>query len=197
MKIVKDLEKFNFTFQKDMTNPTILVSLIVLCLFTACSYSGDLVEVHSTSKDGKAKYAISFPNYMESESKKILGEGADLQYCSFYRNVYCIVIEESKTDTNFNLKEFSNKKIEELENSVKNPLRIDSLQMELASNKALQMQIVGKVGEGELEKRILYRLVFIEADEHVFQLNLWGWDERRENYLEDFDRIVKSFHLLN
>jgi len=178
------------------TSYQLFITFIALILLNACSHSDELIEVASTTKDGKAKYAISFPAYMDSESEKILGKGADLQYCSFYRNVYAIVLEESKSDTSFSLTEYAQKKIEELENAVRNPLRLDSLQMELASNKAQQMQIVGKIGEGELEKRILYRLVFIEADEHIFQLILWGWDERRDLYLEDFDKIVKSFHLI-
>lgn len=174
---------------------TTIFSISLLAIF-ACSYSGEMKEVKASSNDGKVQYSIAFPDYMKLEEEKQFNEQASLQYCSFYRNIYTIVLDKAKTTSNENLTKYAQEELEKLEGVLKNSLRIDSSQIKINNRTALQIQLTGKVGEGEVEKRIFYRLVFFETKEHLFQLVLWGWDERREEYLEDFDKILSSFRLL-
>jgi hypothetical protein len=134
---------------------------------------------------------------MKLETEKTLNPNANLQYASFYRNIYSVVIDQVQTTTNESLKDYCQQEITALEKILKNPLRVDSSRIEVASETAYQIQLVGKVGEGEVEKRIYYRLVFFEAHQHLFQLVFWGWDERRDQYLQDFDKIVESFRLID
>lgn len=179
--------------------------LFITCCFlllTSCSYSGELKEVQARTNSGKVNYAISFPDYMSRETEKKLGEDASLQYASFYRNIYGIVMDkevkkkESSSDSiEVSLEDFYRQELVKLESYLKNPLRLDSSRVEVAGNPAYHIQVVGKIGEGEVEKRILYRLVFFEAEEHFFHLALWGWDERRDSFIEDFDKIVGSFRI--
>ncbi len=177
---------------------TLLSIFPLICfLFTACSYSGELKEVQATTNDGKVEYAISFPDYMKLETEKKLGENASLQYASFYRNIYALVIDQPQSTAKVGLEEYYRQELAKLEGVLNNPLRLDSSQATVAGNPAYHIQVVGKVGEGEVEKRILYRLVFFEAKQHLFQLVLWGWDERRDDFLEDFDKIVESFQIEN
>ena len=58
---------------------------LLTILIIGCSYSGELKETQGNTKDGKVQYAISFPDYMKLEEKKVLNEKRNLQYCSFYR----------------------------------------------------------------------------------------------------------------
>lgn len=176
--------------------PTIIFLLSFSVFFNACTYSGELQEAQSVSNDGKVEYSISFPNYMKQETEKKLGENASLQYASFYRNIYALVIDQPTSMAKVGLEGYYRQELAKLEEVLKNPLRLDSSRVEVAANPAYHIQVVGKVGEGEVEKRILYRLVFFEAEEHLFQLVLWGWDERRDSFLQDFDKIVESFQIL-
>ncbi|MGB0931945.1 MAG: hypothetical protein ACPGVB_14270, partial [Chitinophagales bacterium] len=180
-----------------MTSLSSILFLFFCVLFVnSCTYSGELQEVQLVSNDGKVKYAISFPNYMKKETEKTLGENASLQYASFYRNIYVLVIDQPVSTAKLSLEEYYHQELGKLEGVLKNPLRLDSSRVEMDANPAYHIQVVGKVGEGEVEKRILYRLVFFEAEQHLFQLVLWGWDERRDSYLGDFDKIVNSFKIL-
>ncbi len=184
-----------------MNKPLIFLKLMIILAISllgilACSYSGELIEVNVTSNDGEVQYVIAFPDYMKLEEEKQFNEHANLQYCSFYRNVYAIVLDEAKTTSNENLSKYAQEELGKLEGVLKKSLRIDSSQIEIDNKEAIQIQLTGKVGEGEVEKRIFYRLVFFETKEHLFQLVLWGWDERRQEYLEDFDKILTSFRLL-
>ena len=188
---------FDFIFQKNMTNPTILFSLLFLCLLSACTYSGELKEVEAMTNDGKTQYVISFPNYMKLETEKKLGENVSLQYASFYRNVYGLVIDEAKTAASPSLEDYYHQELKKLEEALKNPLRLDSSRVKIADKPTYQIDLVGKVGKGEVEKKIFYRLVFLESERNLHQLVLWGWDERRETYVDDFGGIVNSFRLIN
>ena len=107
------------------------------------------------------------------------------------------VLKDADTiEVSLELEDFYRQELVKLESYLKNPLRLDSSRAEVAGNPAYHIQVVGKVGEGEVEKRVLYRLVFFEAQEHFFHLALWGWDERRDSFIEDFDKIVESFRIV-
>ena len=94
------------------------------------------------------------------------------------------------------MSDYYQKEVSKLQEVLNNPLKIDSSQVKVGDQQGYQIQLTGKVGEGETEKRIFYRLVFFEARQHLFQIVLWGWDERRDQFIEGFDAIVNSFHLL-
>ncbi len=160
--------------------------LLLALLCTACSYSGEWTEVK------RANFSMSMPDFAyEMEG---LNPDASLQYGSKFRNFYLVVLEESPDNTP--IKSYYNKTKTDLLALLKNPMEHDSTFRKIDGKDAYHLKLSGIVGQGEIEERIHYDLVFLQGEKSIYQICNWKWMSWREKYEADTEKMLNSFREL-
>ncbi len=162
--------------------------IVSTCLyFASCSYTGKFTEVKVANK-----FAMSFPDYMEEETEKKLGENASLQYCNYFRNIYTLVNEYPINDT-LQLTTLAEQQYNELVKMLNQPQKVSEQNITINGLPALQYKVTGNVGEGEIVERIYYTLTIVKGKKQYYEIVFWTWDKWREKYLETITQIIQSF----
>lgn len=124
-----------------------------------------------------------------------LNPTAKLQYCNYYRNVYAIVLDETRMgNVDTNLQQYAARYINEMVKTLINPQRLDSAAITINGLAGTTLTLTGDLGQlKDLRERIYYRIAFVESPTHYYHIATWTWDSRRQNFATDLDRILNSF----
>jgi len=187
------MQKLSIFFQL-----TLPLFIGLMCLFTACSYSGELITRTGTTHEGNKQFSISLPDYIVPEKDGQLSKTTSFQYCNYFRNIYLTIDDTllQQTDTTKHLATYIRAKTNDLVSRLQKPQRVDSLVIQLNKHKAVQVSVTGDVGAGELVERMYYQLIFVQTSTHIYQLNFFMWDKWRDKYTTDLARIIPTFQEL-
>ena len=151
------------------------------------------------------EYRMHVPKYMKENNN--LNPDASLEYQNPIKDVYTIVIDESKEGfiTMFTEMEEYNKNLSVAENYSDIQYQILGENIEIISKKdPKNLKINGLDAEmGELTGKVdgvlfevTYHLTFIEGNEKVYMVMSWTRDSKMDKYRSTFEQTAKSFELL-
>lgn len=158
--------------------------LIILVLFAACSYPKEWTKIE------RNMFCLEMPPYTKA-MEDISVQAADLEWGSFFKNFYLIVRHHPVQDL-MELAESSKQKLLSNSNFHK-PRSSKTRTFEVNNQKAVEWIIRGGVGKEALREEITYYHYFIENNTRTYELILWNWTKRDEEFKPDIDRIVNSF----
>jgi hypothetical protein len=161
----------------------VLATAVVLWLM---SREGRYMTAEVNSTNG-SHYGMLIPSTMEPAG---FDENASFQYEDKQRELYALVIDESKAkiisfDLDYDLETYMKIASHILDSAgmyVNKPLTING-------NKALQTDIKKKLNN----QSVIYRLTVVETPKYYYQLLAWTTDSRYESNKDDMDKIISSF----
>lgn len=176
-----------------------LILLTIIALYTACSYDTAWQTPTFQTSDKTKQLALSMPSYMEAEPNNKLNPNAVLQYCNYYRNVYAIVLDESKNNSkDSSLQQYASRSFDHIVKTLLKPQLIDSTNININNLSGTSITLTGDLGQlKDLRERIYYRIAFVESKTHYYQIATWTWDSRRQNFANDLNNIIASFKEIN
>ncbi|WP_343488465.1 hypothetical protein [Allomuricauda sp. d1] len=184
---------------------------LVLCSVSCIDFSNNVKKDKLTDDDFIAvvtneEYEVKLPKYMKEATG--LNDEASLQYQNVFKETYFVVIDEYTDDFVSVFKDLG--EYDESISVVKNykNIQLQYFQESLTAYDFLEeksLEINGLDSEmtyfdGKIEGVIYpinYCLAFIEGDEKVYMLMAWTLKDRKDKYRETFDKIVKSFRLVD
>lgn len=197
--------------KREASMRAILLLLMASVLASSCNFNSKSPEKLSLENDFafikiNDEYGVHIPTYMKKSDA--LNDEASLQFANIFKETYVIVIDEPKeefisvfTDLNEYIDTVSTVKnyrtiqlqllsenINIIKQSLPKPAKIHKLNAEL-------IQFDGRV-EG-VDYDIAYTVGFIEGNENLYMIMTWTLAENKEKYKETFDKIIRSFRLLN
>ncbi len=160
--------------------------LLIFCLYS-CSYSEEWTKVE------KNNFSIEMPPYTKA-MENISTNPAALEWGSYFKNFYIIIKEHN----NQNIEALAeNSKQELLSNSNFHKARTSKTRnLKINEQNAIEWIIRGGVGREALREEITYHHYFVDGKNKIYELILWNWTARDEEFKPDIDKIVASFQLL-
>ena len=143
-------------------------------------------------------YLISLPEQMKSTTG--LNPEASLQYQDTAREIYLIVLEESKTGLepvlkenreNSMLSDYAQMQLEQLGKAMKVKKKIGPKKLIIHKLNGESFEIVGAVPN--VKEDLFYSLTFIEGHKKVYTIMCWTLDSQKDAYKATFEQIGKSF----
>lgn len=158
------------------------------------------VEVARVGVD--SLYSMEIPKYMKKTA--VLNDVASLQYKNARKEIYAIVIHESKKiiqetfegtdDYNKNLtadKNYKNIQLGLIKENLTGFKKFDPEYLTINGLNASLIKIEGTV-EG---LNIFYQLGFIEGKENVFMIMTWTEKKKKNRFRFTFQKMIESFKL--
>ncbi|TND08684.1 MAG: hypothetical protein FD123_1900 [Bacteroidetes bacterium] len=166
------------------------VFLLSICSFLLLSCDKSTKYVNVTIND---QYTLSLPDDMVSAD---LSEKASLQYQSPQRELYTLVLDESKETLNgfgleYDLATYMQVAIHNLDSTSKQK----PVEQKIGPYKALHIGLKKKVNNKGRTYDAVYRLTVIETPKYFYQLLTWtmdGWYERNRTDIEHIDGSFKE-----
>ncbi len=181
----------------------LMLSVILSCGDLTNTSKENLTEADLDEIKVDDLFRLSLPKYMKVMHN--LNEEASLQYANIYKEVYTVVIYESKEEFVSVFKELEeyddelsileNYKITQ-QNFFKEIAVIDKIEpyklKKINGLKAKQIKILANVDGID----IAYVITYIEGREHIFQIMTWTLPSSINKYEDTFLKINNSFKLL-
>jgi len=189
----------------------LLPVIFALFLTVSCNFDSKSPEKLSLEKDFafikiNNEYGMHIPTYMTKST--VLNDEASLQFANIFKETYVIVIDEPKDefisvftdlgeyiDTISAVKNYRaiqlrilSENINVIKRSIPKSTRINKLNAEL-------VQFDGRTDGVDYD--IAYTVGFIEGDQNLYMVMTWTLAEKKEKYKETFDKMIRSFRLLN
>lgn len=193
-----------------ITKSILVLSIILLSTSCLNLLDSKKKEELTLDKDFKLvkinnEYSMQLPKYMKED--RDLNPEASLQYQNPIKDVYTIVIDESKE--NF-IEMF--KELEEYNNGISVAKNYRDIQFQILAE---SMEVVSEPNPENLEINgmdsemgiltgkvdgvlfdVAYHLTFIEGVEKVYMIMSWTRDSKMDKYRATFEQTAKSFELL-
>lgn len=168
--------------------PLSVIVVLFALLFSACEkYTGELIPANT-----EGDFLISFPDYMKEVDD--LKPNAIIQYSNSYRNIYAVVIKDTKEKESF--EDYQKKGLGVLKNYnlLEMPLVTDSVYEESSNGKEIHVQLYGIMQE----ENIYYWHSTFESNTHYYQLVVWTRSmDRKQRYGKDIEGVIESFELVD
>lgn len=186
---------------------TFCISVLLAVSFTACSSDGKTPVAARAMKtrtvEVSGDYSMDIPQHMKKTT--ILNEEASLQYLNVYKEMYVIVIDESKE----NFRD-SFERLGEYDTTLSMVQNYRNVQTQLMAehctimerSRPESMHINGLDAEMlTVEARVngidvSHLLTFVEGTDNVYFIMAWTMKSKKERYMKDFRTMAKSFKLL-
>ncbi len=167
-------------------------SYIVLCTlyisFTSCTHETVFNEVKVNDT-----YSVLIPEYLSPSAK--LSENASLQYQSEEREVYAMIVEESREqmqnyDLDYDLQTyFTNIVSKPFTEKIKNGKVEIPGKQDINGNNALITEITGNINNTD----IYYKMAVVETPATFYQVLIWTRADRKAEYEADMMKVIGSF----
>lgn len=158
--------------------------ILIIVLVSACSYPKEWKKVETKH------FCMEFPPYTD-KMVDISAQEAELEWGSFFKNFYIVVRKQPIQDLK-ELAESTKNKLLENDNLFK-PRFTDFRELEINDQKAIEWIVRGGIGREALREEITYYHYFVESPGRMYELIIWNWTKRDEEFKADIDRIVNSF----
>ncbi len=164
------------------------LSFIFAIALLACKHQAKFNNVNINNK-----YSIQLPEYMQPATE--LHTDASLQYKNEEKDIYTIVIDESKKemrnyDLHYNLDSYftaiaSQTFIEFIEHGkISTPIT-----KQINGSAAMVAEITGDINQNP----VYYKLAVIETDSSFYQILTWTNANNKQTYTHDIDQTIDSF----
>ncbi|VXA92612.1 conserved hypothetical protein [Flavobacterium sp. 9AF] len=170
---------------------------ILFCILISCESSDKLETIYVND------YKIDLPTYLSKSSQ--LNEDASLQFQNLFKELYIIVIDETKEEFNKALMEngIENMFSKDFDGYVK--LLSTNLQnnVEMKHKKEKDTLINGMrtkliMFDGKSEGYdIYYQVAYVEGNEKYYQLMTWTLLDKKDEHENIMNKMVSSFNLRN
>lgn len=190
---------------------TFLLFVSTLSIFSCIDFSDNIKKEPLSDTDFKSviineEYEVRLPKYMKEAQN--LNYEASLQYQNLFKETYFVVIDEPSQDFIDVFKDLG--EYNESKSVVKNykDVQMQYFKESLTEYEFLKeksLEINGLESEmvyfnGKIEDVIYpinYCLTFIEGNDKVYMLMAWTLKDRKEKYRATFEKIIKSFKLVD
>ena len=180
---------FLMIMKNKFTNPLIFALLACLLLAAGgCKYPDEFKEVQQPNQ-----FKMLVSPYFEKNDK--LSKDALLQYGSYFRNFYVVVMDAPKSK-HASLDDYCRAETQKLLKQIRKTVRNDSIGLKLNGLPAIQLGYTGLVGTDKLNEFVYYKLVFVEANDRYYQVCLWTWAKNRDKHIDAIEKMVNSFEVL-
>ena len=169
---------------------TPILLLFIVCSHS-CSYSDTPNLVSTKAKYLDISYTLQLPDYLSEEALHRLNPTAALQYCNYFRNLYITVNDTLIPSNAFN--DYIDAQVNSLSQRLDRPQQVSRQALVINGYNAVQVEMTGDVGKGEIIERMYYRLTFIDSPNLRYQISMWTWDKWREKYHNILSNISGSF----
>lgn len=158
----------------------LLTAVAILLTLSACEYTNEWRAV-PFEKD----YQINVPSWLEETDE--LRPGAPFQFHNRFRNVYVIAFSDKKEK---DFAAYQQDAVAVLQQALTKPLIADSVQVVLAGDTGLRMDVFGKMDKDE----VFYSHITLDAGDKYIQLCAWTRGEGRKLKQQPvMDSILYSF----
>ncbi|MEO6883994.1 MAG: hypothetical protein ABI199_08220 [Bacteroidia bacterium] len=161
---------------------------LFLTFILGCSHQTNFNTVFVNSR-----YSIKIPEYFSPVSDLV--PQASLQYDNTEKEVYLVVITESKKDMqkynlDYDLKTYFQNIIQQpFTDSVQKGTISTPIVKQLNGAKMMETSITGKVHDG----MVSYKLAVIETNTSFYQILTWTTADKMQKYGDDLQQIIDSF----
>ncbi len=173
----------------------IIPLLIVVLFFGSCNQFNNEPKVITVDN----KYTLTVPSYL-SENKS-LNEEASLQYANLFKELYVIVIDEVKSDFNLALTEnlLTDSYSPDVDGYANLLLDNFALSIEDFSASSIDKTTINSMNariatiEGSVDGiDVFYTLAAVEGKNNFYQLLTWTLGDKKEDYKNKMQGIVRS-----
>jgi len=157
----------------------------------------DLVRINN-------EYSMELPSFMEVSDD--LNDDASLQYQNIFKEVYVIVIDESKEEFKevfIDLGDYDDsvsmvKNYKDIQLSfLKEAVEVNSVtELESSIINGLPFEIVEVDGKSE-DVEVVYNIAYVDGKDKVYMIMAWTEKRRNEKNKALFQKIIKSFKVSN
>lgn len=166
---------------------TILMLFSTLAAFSQAKF---------TEKKAGHIFYISVPDYLQKTT--LLNDAAAIQYENSEKEIYMIVIEDSKEDLEISqvkfesLKEFHDSNIVALKTDENLAVESSPKQFEKNGLKFIQSDLKVVLKEEKTTTNVSYLVTYVESPTHYYQILCWSLTPDYKKYVEDFRKIAAS-----
>lgn len=193
------------------------LSLVSFLAFSSCNSSAkkDGAKTEEEAKDEpkmedaqlvniNGDYSMMIPKHLKTTTE--LNDQASLQYQDIYKELYIIVIDESKEEfikTFKDLDEYDDKKSAERNyrevqmKTMAEKLTIETTpEVKKANIGGLESEIVDFIGMSEgIAEKIYYKFAFIDGKDNMYMVMAWTLASNKDKNSEEMDAMLNSFKL--
>lgn len=141
-------------------------------------------------------FHISVPDYMQKTT--LLNDAAAVQYENSEKEIYMIVIEDSKEDLEISqvkfesLMEFHDSNIAALKTEENAAVESTPKQFESNGIKFVQSDLKVVLKDEKTTTNVSYLVTYAESPTHYYQILCWSLTPDYKKYVEDFKKIAAS-----
>jgi hypothetical protein len=163
-----------------------LIALIILFSTSVIAQKVEFKEVKGTGN-----FSVLIPDYMVAD--ETLNESASLQYSCAAKEMYIIVIVDSKKEladagSNYTLQSYYDFSAKNILSMVENSNKETAKKSKVNGNAALLGTITGQFNGYD----IFYRLCIVESKDNFYQVLSWTLASNKKTYGKDIDKMLKS-----
>lgn len=169
--------------------------LFVTLVLLSCSKEEEFKKIEVKN------YALQLPSYLSKTND--LNEDASLQYQNLFRELYIIVIDESKQEVEqaIELNELEdiysndfNGYVELLSTGLENNIEFKNKKEKDTVINSLQAKLIKF--EGKVENYdVFYEIAFVNGVSNYYQIMTWTLLKRKSDYEAIMDKMIYSFKL--